>query len=58
MVSDASGAWGAINHENELIYPFKYGWEELYDILYKSSDKENFGRDEGEQTCLCRDRLV
>ena len=35
MISDDSGKWGAINHENEFIYPIKYGWEELYDILYK-----------------------
>ena len=35
IISDDSGNWGAINHENEVVYPIKYEWEELYNMLYK-----------------------
>ena len=35
MVSSDNGMWGAINKTNMVVFPFKYGWEELYDILHK-----------------------
>lgn len=38
IVSSDNGMWGAINQKNMVVYPFKYGWEELYDILYRSSN--------------------
>ena len=40
MVSSDNGMWGAINHKNMVAFPFKYGWEELYDILHKRSESE------------------
>ena len=40
MVSSDNGMWGAINHKNMVVFPFKYGWEELYDILHKRSESE------------------
>jgi len=40
MVSSDNGLWGAINQKNMVVYPFKYGWEELYDILHKKGNQE------------------
>ena len=34
MVSSDNGMWGAISKTNMVVFPFKYGWEELYDILH------------------------
>ena len=36
MISDDSGDWGAIDHNNKQVCPIIYGWEELYDMLYKN----------------------
>lgn len=37
IVRDNSGYYGAINQKNEVVYPFKYDWEDLYDMLYHTS---------------------
>jgi hypothetical protein len=52
MVSSDNGLWGAINQKNMVVYPFKYGWEELYDILHKSSNQENYRRDGNEKITI------
>lgn len=46
MVSSDNGMWGAISKTNRVVFPFKYGWEELYDILHSGrelnvSDRNN-----------------
>ena len=46
MVSSENGMWGAISKTNRVIFSFKYGWKELYDILHSgrelnASDRNN-----------------
>lgn len=38
MVSSDNGMWGAISKTNMVVFPFKYKWNELYDILHSSSE--------------------
>ena len=38
MVSSDNGMWGAISKTNRVVFTFKYGWEELYDILHSDSE--------------------
>lgn len=46
MVSSDNGMWGAVSKTNRVVFPFKYGWKELYDILHggrelNASDRNN-----------------
>lgn len=52
MVSSDNGLWGAINQKNMVVYPFKYGWEELYDILHKCSNEKTVERKENKMTTI------
>ena len=38
MVSSDIGMWGAISTTNMVVFPFKYSWKELYDILHSNSE--------------------
>ena len=38
MVSSDNGMWGAVSRTNMVVFPFKYGWEELYNILHCGSE--------------------
>ena len=52
MVSSDNGLWGAINQKNMVVYPFKYGWEELYDILHKCGNEKAVERKENKMTTI------
>ena len=52
MVSSDNGLWGAINQKNMVVYPFKYGWEELYDILHKCGNEKTVERKENKMTTI------
>lgn len=52
MVSSDNGLWGAINQKNMVVFPFKYGWEELYDILHKKANVKTVERKENKMTTI------
>ena len=49
MVSSDNGMWGAINKTNMVVFPFKYGWEELYDILHSGRELNASDRNDVEK---------